>query len=49
MGIQGISPGSLIIILLIVLVLFGPNRLSKVAEELGLAIKSFKKSLDEND
>jgi sec-independent protein translocase protein TatA len=36
----------LIIILVIVVLLFGPGRLSKIAGELGKGIKSFKENLN---
>jgi len=41
--------GELLIILLIVLVIFGAARLPKIAESLGAAIKSFKKSVKEEE
>jgi sec-independent protein translocase protein TatA len=39
----------LIIILLIVVVLFGAGRISRVGGELGTAIRSFKKGLEGNE
>lgn len=49
MGFSGIGPGSLLLILLIVVVLFGPKRLRGVAEEMGKALKSFRQGMgDEN-
>jgi sec-independent protein translocase protein TatA len=43
----GYSWGPILIILLIVLILFGPKRLPELAEGIGKAIKSFKKAHDE--
>ena len=45
MGIGGISPWSLVLILVIVLVLFGTKRLRNAGGDLGSAIKNFKKSM----
>lgn len=39
-----IGPGELIVILLIVLVLFGPKRLPEIGHALGRAIQEFKKA-----
>jgi sec-independent protein translocase protein TatA len=39
----------LLIILVIVIVLFGPGRIGKVAGELGKGIRSFKEGLDGKD
>ena len=39
------GPVELIIILVIVLLLFGPSRLSKVAGELGKSIKNFSEGI----
>ena len=39
MGFAGISPGSLILVFLILLLLFGKNRIKEMAEELGSAVK----------
>ena len=52
MGAFRLGPTELIIILIIVLLLFGPGRIAKVAGELGKGIRSFKDSIDtdqEND
>jgi sec-independent protein translocase protein TatA len=43
----GYSWGPILIILLIVLILFGPKRLPELADSIGKAIKSFKKAHDE--
>jgi len=44
-----LGPVELIIILVIVLLLFGPSRLSKVAGEIGKGIKSFRDNLSKDD
>ncbi len=49
MGFGGISPWSLLIILVIVLLLFGTKRLRNVGSDLGGAIKNFKKSMAEGE
>ncbi|MBW1991480.1 MAG: twin-arginine translocase TatA/TatE family subunit [Deltaproteobacteria bacterium] len=43
----GYSWGPILIILLIVLILFGPKRLPELGESIGKAIKSFKKAHEE--
>ena len=45
------GPTELIIILVIVLLLFGPGRIAKIAGELGRGIRSFKDSVspDQDD
>lgn len=42
-----IGPTELIIILVIVILLFGVGRISKIAGELGSGIRSFRKGLQE--
>jgi sec-independent protein translocase protein TatA len=49
MGIGGISPWSLLLILLIVLLLFGTKRLRNMGGDLGNAIKNFKKSVGDEE
>ncbi|MEC8461532.1 MAG: twin-arginine translocase TatA/TatE family subunit [Pseudomonadota bacterium] len=49
MGIAGVSPGSLLLIFMILLLLFGKSRIKDLAEELGSAVKSFKRAVDESD
>ena len=46
---SGISPWSILLILIIVVVLFGTKKLRNVGSDLGTAIKSFKKSSKEDD
>ena len=47
MGFGGIGPGSLILILIIVILLFGTKRLRSMGSDLGSALKNFKKSVKE--
>ena len=46
---MGISPGQLIIILIIVLLLFGTKRLRNIGSDLGGALKGFKKAMSDDD
>ncbi len=48
MGLSGISPMSLVLILLIVIVLFGTNKLKNIGTDLGGAIKHFKRALNDD-
>ena len=47
MGLGGISPLSLLLILAIVLVIFGSKRLTSLGHDVGTAIKSFREGLSE--
>ncbi|MBS0288937.1 MAG: twin-arginine translocase TatA/TatE family subunit [Proteobacteria bacterium] len=47
MGLSGISPGSLVLIFLIVVLLFGTKKLQSMGEDLGKAIKGFRKGMRE--
>ncbi len=49
MGIYGIGPGSLLIILLIVILLFGTKRLKSLGQDLASFMKSFRKGLQEEE
>lgn len=49
MGLSGISPLSLLLILLIVIALFGTNKLKNIGSDLGSAIKSFRRALNEDE
>lgn len=44
-----LGPTELIIILVIVLLLFGPGRIAKIAGELGKGIRSFKDGIGSED
>ena len=46
MGFGSISPGSLIIIFLIVLLIFGTKKLKDVGYDLAKAIKNFRKGME---
>lgn len=45
MGLSGISPLSLLLILVIVIALFGTAKLKTIGTDLGEAIKNFRKAL----
>lgn len=45
----GLGPMELVIILVIVIVLFGANRLPKLASGIGESIKNFKKATREDE
>ena len=50
MGLSGISPLSLILILLIVFALFGTSKIKTMGADLGHALKNFRRALnDEQD
>ena len=49
MGMGGISIWQLLIILVIVILLFGTKKLRNIGTDLGGAIKTFKKSMNEDD
>ena len=48
MGFSGISPLQLLLILLIVVALFGTNKLKNIGTDFGYAIKNFRRALDED-
>ena len=49
MGLSGISPLSLLLILLIVIALFGTNKLKTMGSDLGEAIKNFRRAMNEDN
>lgn len=49
MGIQGISIGSIVLVLLIVILVFGTKRLRHIGNDLGAALKSFRKGMRDED
>ncbi len=49
MGLGGISIWQLLIVLLIVVMIFGTKRLKGVGEDLGGALKGFKKAMSDSD
>lgn len=48
MGLSGISPLSLLLILLIIVALFGTNKLKTIGSDLGEAVKNFRRALNED-
>lgn len=46
MGLHGISPLSLLLILGIIITLFGTSKLKSLGSDLGEAIKSFRKAIN---
>jgi len=49
MGLGGISPWQLLIILLIVVVIFGTKKLGNMGTDLGGAVKGFRKAMKDAD
>ena len=49
MGFGGIGPGSLIVILLIVILLFGTKKFRNIGSDLGGAFRNFKKAVKDDD
>lgn len=49
MGFGNISPMSLLLIFLIIIVLFGTKKLRNIGEDLGHAFKSFRRGLMQSD
>ena len=49
MGASGISVWQLLIVVLIVVLIFGPKRIKNIGGDLGGAIKSFRKGMTEAD
>ena len=49
MGLGGIGAGSLILILVIVILLFGTKKLRNVGSDLGGALKNFRKAVKDGD
>jgi len=45
----GLSPGHLLLLLLVVVLIFGTKKLRNVGEDLGAAIKSFRKGMQSDD
>lgn len=48
MGLSGISPLSLLLILAIIITLFGTSKLKSIGTDLGEAIKNFRKSMNDD-
>lgn len=49
MGFGGISLAQLLILLVIVMLVFGTQRLSAIGNDLGQALKNFKKAINETN
>lgn len=49
MGFGGIGPGSLILILVIVILLFGTKKLRNIGSDVGGALRNFKKAVKEGE
>jgi len=49
MGFGGISIWQLLIVLLIVITIFGTKRLKDIGQDLGGAVKGFKKAMEDSD
>ncbi|HFL8794756.1 MAG TPA: twin-arginine translocase TatA/TatE family subunit [Candidatus Azosocius sp. HAIN] len=49
MNFAGISPGSLLLIFLIILLIFGTKKLRNIGEDLGQAFKGFRKGLQSSN
>ena len=49
MGLSGMSPLSLLLIFLIIVGLFGTNKLKSMGADLGTAIKQFRDALSSDD
>ena len=49
MGLGGVSMGSLLLIFLIVLFVFGTKRVREIGSDLGAAFRNFKKGLEDPD
>lgn len=49
MGLEGFRLGSLLIVLLIVVLLFGTKRIRNLGEDLGNAVRSFRKAMHQED
>jgi sec-independent protein translocase protein TatA len=49
MGLSGISPMSLLLILFIIIALFGSHKLKNLGHDLGHAIKAFRRALNSHD
>lgn len=47
MGLSGISPLSLLLILAIIIALFGTSKLKSIGSDLGEAIKNFRKAMND--
>jgi sec-independent protein translocase protein TatA len=49
MRMRSLGPTELIIILVIVIILFGVGRVSRIGSELGTAVREFRRGIQEDD
>lgn len=49
MGLEGFRLGSLLLVVLIIILLFGTKRIRHIGEDLGKAVRSFKKALNDDE
>ena len=49
MGLSGISPLQLLLILLIVVALFGTSKLKSMGSDLGNAVKNFRRAMQDDE
>ena len=49
MGLSGISPLSLLLILAIIVALFGTSKLKTIGSDLGEAIKNFRRAMNDDN
>jgi len=45
----GLSPGHLLLLLLVVVLIFGTKKLRNIGEDLGAAVKSFRKGMQDSE
>lgn len=49
MGLSGISPLSLLLVLLIVVALFGTSKIKSIGTDLGHAIRQFRRAMNDDE
>jgi sec-independent protein translocase protein TatA len=49
MGLSGVSPLSLLLILLIIIALFGSKKIKDIGADLGHALKGFRRAMQDED
>lgn len=49
MGFSGVSPLSLVLILAIIVLLFGTNKLKSLGSDLGTALKNFRRAMQDDE
>ena len=48
MGLSGVSPLSLLLIFIIIIALFGSQKIKSLGHDLGIALKQFKQALNDD-